>query len=290
MTRRSCLIVLMAAFVVAGCGGDDDDGGSASQVADLDDALADDAASADELLSGIADAADDALADTEDAPGSVRFVNLLHSGGIGTAVDVWWGLPEDGQLATSLAYGEASEYLTPRMSTAFGEVSWSMSPAGGQEQLVGFTYTPAEDIQRTLVVFPDPSGSISTMPIDEILAFDPDQGAWGFQPPDAGQVRVKWVPIQPVIEAPSGNLRNVGTGAGDCLTNGSGINAVDDLSTRSTTFQVPGGAAVNLYEDFPTCSGPTSATATAPPAGRALLLAYNDAAQTPQLLMLAVEG
>ena len=289
MTRRSWSIVLMAAFVVAGCGGDDD-GGSASQVADLDEAPADDAASAEELLSGIAEAAGDALADTEDAPGSVRFVNLLHSGGVGTDVDVWWGLPENGQLVTSLAYGEASEYLTPRMSTAFGEVSWSMSAAGGQEQLVGFTYTPAEDIQRTLVVFPDSAGSNSMMPIDEILPFDPDQGAWGFQPPDAGQVRVKWVPIAPVIEAPSGNLRNVGTGTADCLTNGSGINAVDDLSTRSTTFQVPVGGVVNLYEDFPTCTGPMSATATAPPAGRALLLAYTDAAQAPHLLMLPVEG
>ena len=108
---------------------------------------------------------------------------------------------------------------------------------------MGFSYTPAEDIQRTLVVFPGDGGTRSWMQIDEILPFEPDQGAWGFQPPDAGQVRVKWVPIPPVIEAPSGNLRNVGTGVADCLTNGSGINAVDDLSTRSTTFQVPGALA-----------------------------------------------
>lgn len=293
MIRRAWSFAVVAAVLVAGCGGDDDDEAAVDPddaIVGLDEAFDGDEPSVEDVLSALDEAAEDALGDLEDAPGSVRFVNLLHSGGAGIDVDVWWGIPGEGERAGSLAHGEASEYLTPRMTASFGEVSWSMSPAGGEEQLIGFTYTPADDIQRTLVAFTDAGGSFSMMQVDEILPFDPDQGQWGFQPPDAGQVRVKWVPIPPVIEAPSGNLRNVGTGTAECLTNGTGINAVDDLSTRSTTFQVPGGAAVSLYEDFPTCSGATSASATAPSGGRALLLAYTDASRAPQLLMLPVQG
>lgn len=280
MGTRVRLVAAAVVLVLAACGGDD--GGGAG---------GDDAGSAEaEVIDTILDAAAGALGDLEDAPGLVRFVNLMQRDGAGIDVDVWWGQPGDEQLAASVAYGEASPYLTPRQSSAFGEVSWSVSPAGSQEQLLGTSYTPGEDLQQTNVVFPGDGGSSSWMTIDEILEFAPDLGAWGFQPPDDGQVRVKWTPIPPVIEAPSGNLRNVGTGTGPCLTNGSGINAEDDLSTRSTTFQVPAGTTVNLYEDFPTCSGPSSASATAPGGGRAILVAYTDASQAPQLLMLEVEG
>jgi hypothetical protein len=285
MGARTWLSVAVVALVLTACGGDDGGGaGGDGGAVDLGDG------SEDEIVNSVLDAASGALAETEEAPGLLRWVNLMQQDGAGVAVDVWWGRPEDGQLATTLAYGEASDYVSPRQSAAFGEVSWSMSAAGGQEQLIGYTYTPAEDLQQTHVAFPGDGGSSSMTQVDEILEFNPDIGAWGFQPPDSGQVRVKWLPISPVIEAPSGNLRNVGTGTAPCLTNGSGINAEDDLSTRSTTFQVPGGATVNLYEDFPTCSGPTSASATAPAGGRALLIAYTDASQAPQLLMLPVQG
>lgn len=276
----------MLACALVSCGGDDDDddddAGSDDGVAGIDESV-------DDLLGSIADAFGDVAADTEDGPGTVRFVNLLESDGAGVDVDVWWGRPEDGQQATSITYGQASDYLTPRQSKAFDEASWTMTPAGGDEQLTGFSFTPQEDTQQTFIVFSSEDGT-SMMPVEEILEFSPEDGMWGFQPPDSGQVRVKWVVITGVLEAPNGGFRNAGTGTGECLTNGTGINAEDDLSTRSTTFQVPGGAVVNLYDDFPTCSGPTSATATAPDGGRALLIAYVDASETPQLLMLPVLG
>jgi hypothetical protein len=287
MTTRYWAVPMSVAlaFTFAACGGGDDD-------ADLADVAADGGQtelSGADIVDTIADVVGDVLAETEDAPGAVRFLNLVQRDGAGIDVDVWWGRPEDNQKVTSLAYGEASEYFTPRQSTTFDEVSWSMSAAGEQEELIGFSYTPGEDIQRTLVVYPDKDGALWMTALDEILKFAPDEGYWGFEPPDGGQVRVKWTPIPDVLEAPSGNLRNIGTGSGDCLTNGTGINATDDASTGSGTFQVPGGTVLNLYEDFPTCSGATSATVTALAGGRAFLFAYADPSGTPQLLMLPVQ-
>ena len=292
MTTRSWAtpVSIALAITLAACGGGGDDDDAAEVLDDAAAELSDIEPSGTDILGTIADVVGDVLAETEDAPGLVRWVNLVQRDGAGIDVDVWWGRPEDQQKVTTLAYGEASEYFTPRQSTTFDEVSWSMSAAGEQEELTGFSYTPAEDIQRTLVVYPDAEGALWMTALDEIVKFAPDEGYWGFEPPDPGLVKVKWTPIPDVLSAPNGNLRNIGTGTGDCLTNGTGINATDDISTGSGTFQVPPGTVLNMYEDFPTCSGPTSATVTAPDGGRTFLIAYTDPSGTPQLMMLPVQG
>src|SRR5262245_12882917 len=133
MTLRPWLTVVAVAFALVGCGGGGDDGGGSAGGAD------DTGSAADDVLGSVADAVGDALADTEDAPGAARFVNLMQLDGAPIDVDVWWGLPDDGNKAVSLKYGEASDYLTPQQSEAFGEVSWSVSAAGAREQLIGQT-------------------------------------------------------------------------------------------------------------------------------------------------------
>ncbi len=224
----------------------------------------------------------------EDAPGKIRFMNLLAKDGAGVDIDVYWGLPDEGEKAVTLASGATSEYLSLRKVKGFEDAPYSVTRSGTKEILWQWDrLTPAEGLQR-LAIFSFNDGSFSEQPIEESSSAKNFDGKPQFEQPTAGNVAIRWIVSGDALDDGE-NLLAAATG-GKCFTNGSGLAGPDGNQIDASTAQVPAGAEVALYA-FGDCGGVAKSNSVKLPAGgRALLIAFLDPTGKHTLTVLPVEG
>jgi hypothetical protein len=224
----------------------------------------------------------------EDAPGKIRFLNLFVRNGAPVDMDIWWGRPDEKAKAATVRYGEASDYLTPRRAKGNDSAVYTVTVAGGSEELWTWDrFTPQAKTQRT-AMFTANDGSFTEYALDEASdVISPYTNKVDFPPPDAGKVRLLWRVLGKSLDA-GNDLLAVMAGS-TCLTNGSGIAGPDrNQIPDELSFQVAPGTSLDLH---PNCQGPAASnTVKAPSAGRALLVAYTDSGGKSQLLVVPAKG
>jgi hypothetical protein len=226
----------------------------------------------------------------EDAPGKIRFLNLIVRNGSPTDVDIWWGRPDEKAKAASVRYGEASDYLTPKRAKGNDSAVYTVTVAGGQEELWTWDrFTPTDKVQRTAIFSFNDEKRFTETSLEEALdVVSPYSSTVDLPAPDSGRVRLLWRPLGNAISA-GDNLLTVMGGGGDCLTNGTGIAGPDGNQLNDgASFQVAPGTSLALY---PNCQGTAaSAEVKAPASGRGLLIAHLDGSNKPTLLVVPVKG
>jgi hypothetical protein len=212
-----------------------------------------------------------------EGPGKAKFLNLYQVGGKGIDIDVWWGRPDEGVKAATLAFGESSEWMTPMLTQGFSDTPdavHSVTETATKKELFSWDrWTPTENSQ-VLMMFSAADDSFQ----ESLFDFDP--AAVDFTkkpvlpPADPGMVRFEWRAFDPVLAGPNDTLRAVRQGS-KCLTNGTGIAGPDGNQVEGASLQVPVGAELALSSGWCHEGGDNVATVTVPStSGRALLLAY----------------
>ena len=284
-------LLLGAALGLASCGG----GGTARSVAD-DGKQVPSSGDVDAIIGTLLQGVTGSRGDKVDAPGKVRFVNLVRSGDTPTDIDVWWGQPDEGDKAASVAYGKVSTYLTPRTSKGFDNAVYSVTAVGDSAVLWSWDrFSPEGGTRRTVMLAPtDDATSVSQSDLDEQPGHKDFMGTEYFPAPDSGKVRVLWRPIGRVLDMTDKILAVAPGAGGTCFTNGSGIAGPDGNQVDGSTFQVDPGTQLALFD---TCAG-TPATGTpvsgavvaSTGPGRSLLIAYLGPGDRPTLLSLPVRS
>lgn len=222
----------------------------------------------------------------EDAPGALRVDNLLSRGGEPVDIDVYWGRPDEGEKAATVAFGQASDYLVPRRVKGLQDAVFTITIAGTNEELMTWDrWSPSSAADRVTAAFMFDGDSVSLAMVDENPAtLDSLTNAPMFPASDAGSVRLRWRAFGTSLEA-GDSLLSV-TLDGKCLTNGSSWAAPDgNPSFDLSTVQVPGGSTLGFAA---TCDGPSVSDVTVPAGGRALLFAYSKPDGTSALQLLPV--
>lgn len=227
--------------------------------------------------------------DKEDAPGALRVDNLLARNGAPVDIDVYWGRPDEGEKAATLAFGQVSDYLTPRRAQGSQDAVFTITVAGTMEELMTWDrWSPQSAADRATAVFTFDGEAVSLALIDENPAtLDSATNQPMFPAADAGQVRLRWWPLGDSLDLGE-SLLSV-TRAGTCLTNGSYWAGPDGSAGFDvSSSQVPSGSTLGFAA---TCDGEPISTVVAPTGGRAILLAHRapDGSSGLQLLPV-VEG
>lgn len=248
------------------------------------------------VIDTLLDAVTGARGKKVDAPGKVRFLNLIRTGDATTDIDVWWGQPDEGDKAATITYGAITDYLTPKTAKGFDSAVYSVTAKGDTKVLWTWDrFSPKADTSRTVMMFPSEDGlSVSETDVDDAPGKKDFQGAEYFGLPDSGKVRVLWMPIGRSLDVPGKILEVAPASGGTCFTNGSGIAGPDGNQIDGSTFQVTPGTKLALFD---TCGGtpatgaPVSAVVDVPgPSGRVMLIAYLGPGNKPTLLTVAVRG
>jgi hypothetical protein len=212
-----------------------------------------------------------------EGPGKAKFLNLYQVGGKGIDIDVWWGRPDEGVKAATLAFGESSEWMTPMLTQGFSDTPdavHSVTETATKKELFSWDrWTPTENSQ-VLMMFSAADDSFQ----ESLFDFDPAAVDFTKKPvlpaADPGMVRFEWRAFDPVLAGPNNTLRAVRQGS-KCLTNGTGIAGPDGNQVEGASLQVPVGAELALSSGWCHEGGDNIATVTVPAtSGRALLLAY----------------
>ena len=223
----------------------------------------------------------------ENAPGALRVNNLLVRNGAPIDIDVYWGLPDEGEKAATVAFGQASDYLVPRRAKGAQDAVFTITVAGKvtEELMTWDRWSTSAAADRTTATFTFDGESVSMAMVDESPAtLDSATNEPMFPAATSGKVRLRWWVL--------GNSLNLGdallsvTLGGKCLTNGSSWadldgNALFDVST----VEVPGGSQLGFA---PTCDGAPVADVAVPANGRAILFAYSQPDGSPALQLLPV--
>ncbi len=121
MSHSHFTLLTSLALLAAGCGSSDDqrstmsgggDAGDTSTGGNNTGGTTTDAAGTGPSRSGSNNSGD---AEFRDIPGKIRFVNFVSDGTTGVDLDLYWGLGiSSSEKVGTIAYGEITEYLTPR--------------------------------------------------------------------------------------------------------------------------------------------------------------------------------
>jgi hypothetical protein len=116
MRDLAIAVVTSLALTLAACTGDDDDAST--------DGLGGDASSAGDTStggtsgsggSGSGGSTGTGQVEFEDLPGKIRFINFVSDGVAGMNLDLYWGVSiQQSELVGTVAYGEITEFMTPR--------------------------------------------------------------------------------------------------------------------------------------------------------------------------------
>lgn len=253
-------------------------------------------ANADKIIGTLLDAVTGARGKKVDAPGKVRFLNLVRTGDATTDIDVWWGQPDEGDKAATITYGAITDYLTPKTVKGFDSAVYSVTAKGDTKVLWSWDrFSPKADTSRTVMMFPSDDGvAVSESDVDDAPGKKDYLGVEYFGPPDSGKVRVLWMPIGRSLDIPGKILEVAPASGGTCFTNGSGIAGPDGNQIDGSTFQVAPGTKLALFDTCgatPATGTPVSAAVDVPgPSGRVMLVAYLGPGDKPTLLTVAVRG
>lgn len=195
-----------------------------------------------------------------------------------TSLDIWWGLPADGDKAASVDFGAVSRYLAPRRESSAVAAVYSVTEPGSKEVLWTWDrFVPTESSQRTVALFAADDSAVLQHEMDET-----------FPPHSTGKIRLLWQVVGFALEA-TGRPLAIGV-AGRCVTKGTAVLADDgSISVTDNSFEVTFGTTIALYEDCP--RNPVSTPISVPvESGRGLLVAFQDPAGQPALKLFPVQG
>jgi hypothetical protein len=220
--------------------------------------------------------------------GKGRFINLYQVGGKGVEIDVWWGRPDEGAKAATIAFGQSSEWMTPMITKGFtdsADAVYTVTETATTKELFSWDrWTPTEKSQLLMMFSASTDGGLQESTFD----FDPTDVDFNkkivLPAADAGMVRMEWRSFEPALDGTNESLRAIRQGT-KCLTNGSGIAGPDGNQIDGASIQVPVGTELALSSGW--CNEGTENVATVKvPAtsGRAILIAYQ-APDGPKLLI-----
>jgi hypothetical protein len=221
-------------------------------------------------------------------PGKGRFMNLYQVGGKGVEVDVWWGRPDEGAKAATIAFGQSSEWLTPMITKGFtdsADAVYTITETASKKELFSWDrWTPTEKSQLLMMFTASDDGSFQESSFD----FDPTYADYNnkivLPAADSGMVRMEWRSYEPALDGADKSLRAIRQGT-KCLTNGSGIAGPDGNQIDGASIQAPVGTELALSSGW--CNEGTENVATVKvpeTSGRAILIAYQ-APDGPKLLI-----
>lgn len=288
-SRFAANLVLPLALFAAACGG----GGSSKESSSSGDAESsgEEASEVDKSLGSLLEGATGQRGEKVDGPGKVRFINLLVRDGKATDVDVYWGRPDEKAKAATIRYGEASDYLTPKMTKGFDSAVYSVTVAGTTEELWSWDrFSPEAKDQRSAVWFAGEDGAFNEADIDEPAdLISPFTNKPAFPAPTGGKVRLYWRVLGRGIDL-GNDLLAVKTGS-TCLTNGTGIADTDGNQLQDEqTFQVAPGAPLQLHTNCFEDGTSVGEAVKAPASGRAILFALVAPDGKPHLTVIPVKG
>jgi hypothetical protein len=220
--------------------------------------------------------------------GKGRFINLYQVGGKGVEIDVWWGRPDEGAKAATIAFGQSSEWMTPMITKGFtdsADAVYTVTETATTKELFSWDrWTPTEKSQLLMMFSASTDGGLQESTFD----FDPTDVDFNkkivLPAADAGMVRMEWRSFEPALDGTNESLRAIRQGT-KCLTNGSGIAGPDGNQIDGASIQVPVGKELALSSGW--CNegtenvAPVKVPATS---GRAILIAYQ-APDGPKLLI-----
>jgi hypothetical protein len=300
--RAAFVVVACAALLLAACGGDDDDSkagatsGGGGTTTSID-------------LGGGGGGNGDCFTDPGDQTARVRFVNLYTNKTYAKGdIDVYQGFGADdpcGKKLTTVAFGDASDYIDVKASDESGNWGATAYAGGGTDddhKIINQSETWKGGEQVTIIFFAGDPSSCSDCPPSS----GSDQAFFEVNPDDSGNTALSTVPEKAVIginasalqyAIPDGAWATGADGVTGCLkavgdTDGTATNVG---GTSLVPYPVaPGTINVALYPTEPTrnCDGSPEigpASVDASNGSRTLVFAFGTGAGDADLLVLPVD-
>jgi hypothetical protein len=294
MRARSILAVLAIASLVTACGGDDDES-SSSDTAGSGSASSSGTAAPDDTTDLSIDLGGEA--DFGEVDGlTVRFANVYWTGGEGTSIDIYWGPdPSQGELVTTLEYGEVSEYFTGKVNSAALDATDLVVSfvAEGETEIGSVLMSDAEELgpgEQVTYVFGAGDTEIGGVQAgSQQIVYERSDAGQALDVPDPGQALLFGLDLGlQAIPEPDADFVELGTADG-CIEG-----AFGSTGNAGQAYPVDAGAvSVAAFDVNQSCSADSAATpfidVDLADGDQVLLLFYGTAKDDRQVVAAPVE-